>query len=124
MNPIKVLIVEDHVIARKASKLLLTQLGCVVEQSDNASNTLETLKKNRYDIVFIDIGLPDMDGLTLAKKIRLEKLINKKTHIIILTAHENREYRNQSQLMNAGFIVKPLTFEKSEELLKMFKTAS
>lgn len=116
MNQLKkALLVEDHEIARKVSTLVLTNSNCHVTQVATASQALEKMSTDLFDIVFIDIGLPDMDGLILLEKLRT---INPIIPIVVLTANEDREYKRRG--LNAGmneYVVKPLTMERSKQLL-------
>jgi two-component system, OmpR family, aerobic respiration control sensor histidine kinase ArcB len=57
-----VLVVEDNAIAQTVAKSILTQLGCHVDVAINGKEALSLWKQNEYDLIFMDIGLPDMDG--------------------------------------------------------------
>lgn len=65
----KVLLVEDEPIIQKVHCLMLEKIGCDV---DIASNGCEALKKskNTYDIIFMDIGLPDITGIEVSHHLR------------------------------------------------------
>lgn len=82
---IDVLVVEDNVINQRISRLLLEQCGCKVDIADCAETALKMMT-HHYDLIFMDIGLPDMDGFTLVEKIRREK-IAENVPIIAMTAH-------------------------------------
>ena len=81
-----VLIVEDNVINQKILKSLLQQVGCQVDIADCARTAFQKMTKN-YDMVFMDIGLPDMDGFEAAQQIRRQEPPNKRIPIIAITAH-------------------------------------
>jgi two-component system, OmpR family, aerobic respiration control sensor histidine kinase ArcB len=100
---------------------LLTKCDCIVDAASNGIEALKLLTENSYDIIFMDIGLPDTDGLSLTETIRKADGKNKTVPIIILTAHADNEYRNRSIWAGADdFIVKPLTPENCEKALRAF----
>jgi len=110
---ISVLLVEDNNLVRKMSILILEQLECTVDAVPNGKLALEYAEKNHYDIIFMDIGLPDMNGLSVIQTIREKSEYNKKTAIIALTAHSNSEYRSLSYQKGAtDYFVKPLMIGK------------
>lgn len=81
-----VLVVEDNLINQKISKVLLEQLGCHVDLADCARAAFEKMRQD-YDLVFMDIGLPDMDGFAAVKKIRQQEAPSKRVPIVAMTAH-------------------------------------
>lgn len=82
----RVLVVEDNAINQKVALALLEQLGCVVDIVDNGEAALRKFKDG-YDIVFLDIGLPDMDGFSVGEKMRAQESEDEHIPIIALTAH-------------------------------------
>jgi two-component system, sensor histidine kinase len=84
-----VLVVEDNLLNQKVEKLMLEELGCVVDVSSNGIEAMDYFTTRRYDLVFMDIGLPEMDGFEITKRFReierLERL--ESTPIVALTAH-------------------------------------
>lgn len=120
---LKILVVEDIKIALKMALIVLQELGCEVDTATSGIQSLELIKKNHYDVIFMDLGLPDIDGLTLTETIRKikeeDQLIDKKTLIIALTAHGETLKEDCLQAGMDDFIEKPLTKEAS---LKVFRT--
>ncbi len=120
-EPIKTLLVEDHSIAQKIELEVLKQLNCVVDTASNGVNALELLTQNKYDIIFMDLGLPDIDGLTLAETIRRTGGKNALIPIIALTVYSDNEYKNRAIWVGMNdFISKPLTVENCEKVLKTY----
>lgn len=113
----RVLLVEDDNVTRLIESKTLEELQCHFDTAKNGAEALLLLKENHYDIIFMDLHLPDLDGLTLTQKIRGlagYKLIP----IVALTAHDNNEYQNQATWVGMnGFITKPLTKEKCGKAL-------
>ncbi len=82
----KILLVEDNPINQIIAMELLTHKGHSVDIAQNGQEAIEMLEKTTYDIVFMDIQMPVMDGLTATMKIR-ENPLFKKLPIIAMSAH-------------------------------------
>ena len=107
---ISVLLVEDNNLARKIGVIILEKLYCRVDAVSSGLEAIELANHNHYDIIFMDIGLPDINGLEAIEKIRNENGPNKNMPIIALTAHSDDGYVLASQKAGAtDFLVKPLS---------------
>jgi PAS domain S-box-containing protein len=118
----RVLVVEDNTIAQTVAKSILGQLGCDTDLAETGKKALELWKNSHYDLVFMDIGLPDVDGYAVTHQIRIQELA-KKTHIpiIALTAHAGDE--NKQRCIEAGMnavLTKPLTAKSCTDILDAF----
>jgi CheY-like chemotaxis protein len=117
-----ILIVEDQPVAAEAVKQILTNLECDVDIAINGLSALRLTKQKHYDLIIMDIGLPDMDGYEVAKQIRLnEHTYSHKVPIVALTAHvavENKELCLTAG-MNAVF-TKPLLQKQAIQILNVF----
>ncbi|MBA2648671.1 MAG: response regulator [Legionella sp.] len=121
-GPFQVLVVEDNLIAQSAAKSLLTTLHCTVDLVDTGKKAMKLWENSHYDLIFMDIGLPDLDGYEVTQRIRLQELA-KKTHspIIALTAHVSEE--NKQRCIDAGMdavFIKPLTTKSCADILNSF----
>lgn len=67
---IKVLLVEDNLINQQAFKVMLQKMGCQVDVLSNGKQAVENFDKSKYDIVFMDIQMPEMDGLQATTEIK------------------------------------------------------
>lgn len=118
----KILLVEDHPIARFAAKHQLEELNCEVDVAENGENAIKLIKQNRYDLIFMDIGLPDKSGIEVTSEVRdWEKNNNCHTPIVALTAHIDSE--NEKECLNVGMeqvLTKPLDEKKANEVLEKF----
>lgn len=114
----KILLVEDHPTAGMIAKRILAGLNCDVDIANNGKTAIKLVEQNAYDLVFMDIGLPDMDGYEVAKYIRSHTIQSiAEIPIVALTAHADDENKHAS--MNA-VIIKPLTNEQAEKFLNAF----
>lgn len=115
----KILLIEDNPIAKMAAKLVLEDAGCVVSSVSLGHEALAQVNDNAFDLIFADIGLPDIDGFELIKKIR-EK--NANVPLIALTAHGDKKYQECAKIVNTSdYIVKPLTEENLQPILEKYK---
>jgi two-component system aerobic respiration control sensor histidine kinase ArcB len=116
-----ILLVEDQIMPRVAAQSLLTTLGAEVKVAETGAQAIQLAKENHFDLVFMDLGLPDMDGFTTTEKNRQLPLPNGTVPIIALTAHDDKE--NQEHALNVGmqdFVTKPLTAEMTKSVLEKY----
>lgn len=117
-NKISVLLVEDNKLVRKMSILILEQLNCKVDAVSTGELAIERANKSHYDIIFMDIGLPDICGLSVIHRIRKQSHLNDNVPIVALTAHSDKEYIEQSYKVGATeFLVKPLNVDVGHAVL-------
>ena len=92
------LIVEDDNRFRALLKRLLEKkMHMIVFEAENGLRGLEMFKKNEYNIIFLDISMPHMDGIQLLEKIRVE---NKIVPVVIMTCHCEKE--NVQKIIDLG----------------------
>jgi len=106
----KILIVEDDSISQRFAKLSLEQHACEITTANNAAEALQH-DASQFDIILIDIGLPDMPGDLVAKKISEQEKTKQKPMLIALTAHIIPD--KVSSYFESGFshvLQKPLTY--------------
>jgi len=116
--PIKLLIVEDNETNIRFMIMLMRELGYEFELAENGSEAVELLKQKKFDLIFMDIQMPVMNGLVATKEIR--KLPNgKDTYIIGLSANAFQEDRDEA--INAGmddYLTKPVKIMEIAQLIK------
>ncbi len=120
-NGIKILVVEDVEIAQKMAKITLVGLGCSVDVAEAGQKVLEMFKENEYDLIFMDIGLPDISGVEVTKEIR--KIEDKKSHVPIVALTANCDESYKTICLEAGiddFMLKPLTKDNALTMLDKF----
>jgi len=123
-EPLYILVAEDNAINQRVAKFNLEKLGHKTEMADNGEIAVEMFKKNNYDLVFMDIQMPVMDGLDATKQIRSYELAEgktSKTPIIAMTA--NTLKGDRETFMNAGmteYIGKPFKASELSNLIRKF----
>jgi len=114
----KILVVEDHPVAQCIAQLILKKLHCKVDLADTGLKALSKAEENHYDLIFMDIGLPDIDGIELTRRIRTSKHIAQQPPVIALTANFNASHK--SQCITAGMndlMLKPLTSKTAQAVI-------
>lgn len=120
---IKFLVVDDFSTMRRIVRNLLKELGFVnVEEAEDGTVALRKLQDGNFDFVVSDWNMPNMDGLSLLKKIRADEAL-KKIPVLIITAEAKKENIVAAAHAGAnGYIVKPFTAATLDEKLnKIFQ---
>ncbi|MDD3647897.1 MAG: response regulator transcription factor [Candidatus Dojkabacteria bacterium] len=106
----RILIVEDEIDLLEALKKGLAQKGYAVDKSTNGQDALYKFRMNDYDVVLLDLNLPQIDGTEVCKRIRKK---NSEIGIIMLTARGEIEDRVEGLSIGADdYIPKPFSFEE------------
>jgi len=86
-KPLRVLVVDDNEINRKLAGILLQQLGATIKEADNGVAAVEACRKNKFDIILMDVHMPVMDGIEATGLIRELQKHGPRTPIVALTAN-------------------------------------
>ncbi len=118
-----VLLVEDSKLAATAMKLVLTSLNCCIDWAESGAQAVTLANKKQYDIILMDIGLPDFSGIEATQRIRqADHCMAKNTPIIALTGHGGNTGIHE-QALKAGIqevLVKPAKLEQLANLLQKY----
>ena len=102
LNNVSVLVIDDELDARNLLKLLLESAGAVVYLAQSAEQGMEHLLTKSVDVLICDIGMPDVDGYSLMRRIRaLDDSQKSEVAAVALTAYARLEDRTEA--MSAGF---------------------
>ncbi len=102
----QILIAEDSEINRKVVQFFLDEIGCVSEIAETGREAVEKAAAKKYDLILMDVQLPEMDGVEATRKI-LKK--NKNTCIVALTANAMEDQKNRClEVGMCDFITKPI----------------
>ena len=107
-----VLAVDDSKTMRDMVSFTLRGAGYAVIEADNGVNALKALQGQKVDVIITDINMPEMDGITLVKRIRgLPQHAG--TPVLILTTESDPNKKNEGRAAGAtGWIVKPFSPDK------------
>ncbi len=113
--PLNILLVDDSAVNLKIASLMLKKLGHHVDLATNGIEAIEALDDQSYDMVIMDIQMPEMDGLEATKIIRQKW--HQSLKIIVVTSLKN--YRDMCFEAGADdFLIKPLRIEKLRDAIK------
>jgi DNA-binding response OmpR family regulator len=113
----RILVIEDYGPIREAVTEGLRDVGFAVDAAADGRDGLWYAESNEYDVIVLDLMLPEIDGLTILKKLRADK---RRVCVLILTARDQLDDRVAG--LNAGaddYLVKPFAFA---ELLARVRT--
>ena len=118
-NAIRILLAEDNAINALLTRTLLEADGYYVEVVEDGSLAVDAVRNNQYDMILMDMRMPNMDGLEATRKIRGLSNEAKATPIIALTANAFDDDRNAC--FDAGmndFMTKPVSAEELQQMVR------
>jgi two-component system sensor histidine kinase/response regulator len=115
---LRILLTEDNLVNQRVAGGILEKAGYTVVTANNGKEALEALREQEFDLVLMDVQMPEMDGFEAASAIRLqEKLTGEHLPIIAMTAHAMKG--DETRCLNAGmdgYISKPI---RGRDLLEL-----
>lgn len=117
----RILLVEDDPIPQKVMQRQLAELGYTIDTASNGHTALKFLEQEIYDLVFMDVGLPDISGLEVTAEFRKRETGDHRTPIIGLTMHALGS--DQEMGLQAGmneYLVKPLLQDRLKIVLQQW----
>ncbi len=121
-EPLNILVGEDNATNQKVIRTILEYAGHVVDIVDNGNEILDAIEVSEYDMIILDMHMPEMDGIEAAKALRFMQPGSERLPIIMLTADATTDAIKSSE--DAGidvFLTKPI---ESEKLLTTIATLS
>ncbi|MGJ5629838.1 PAS domain S-box protein [Nostoc sp. CALU 1950] len=116
--PLRILLAEDTVVNQKVALLMLQKMGYGADVVTNGLEVLKALQKKSYDLVLMDVHMPEMDGLEATRRICQEWEVGFRPHIIAITANAMRGDREVC--LAAGmddYLSKPIQLQELAEAL-------
>jgi two-component system sensor histidine kinase RpfC len=118
---LNILVAEDNAIAAKVIVTFLSRLGHRVTLTKDGEETLEQARRQRFDIAFIDLRMPRIDGLDFTCSYRAEEAEDEHLPIIALTANAVEDMKQEA--LDAGmddFLTKPVDPEELREIIRRY----
>ncbi|MBP3604861.1 MAG: response regulator [Lachnospiraceae bacterium] len=116
----RILIVDDNALNRKVFVSLLKETKMQIDEAVNGREALRLVTENRYDIIFMDHMMPEMDGLEAFSEMKkMEDYPSKNAPVVILTA--NAIVGEKEKYLKTGFnafLEKPIDYKKLESLIR------
>ncbi|MBU1381939.1 PAS domain S-box protein [Myxococcota bacterium] len=119
----KILVVEDNIINQKVAVKFLEKLGCSVDVAFTGNEAIRALELKPYDIVFMDVQMPELDGLEATRIIRSRERNNGDAHIIIIAMTAHAMKGDREKCLEAGmddYISKPVKPDVMEEIITKY----
>ena len=119
---LNLLLAEDNVVNQKLMVRLLERRGHRVTVAGTGLAALECMDHERFDLVFMDVQMPELDGLAAAQEIRRrEQATGRHTPIVALTAHAMTGDRERCLAVGMdGYLTKPVDLKELHETLDMY----
>ncbi|MEM7330508.1 MAG: ATP-binding protein [Chloroflexota bacterium] len=119
-RPLRILLAEDNVINQKVATRMLERIGFRADVAGNGLEAIQALNRQAYDVILMDVQMPEMDGVTATEKIRQQFPKDKQPYIIALTA--NALKGDREKYLSAGmdyYISKPVRLEELAQALQI-----
>jgi CheY-like chemotaxis protein len=111
----KILLAEDNQEIQKTLLLILKSFDFIVEVVSDGLEVLEKIKNNQFDLILMDIKMPNLNGLDTAKQI-YEQNINR-PKVIIMTGHAISELKPDMEGID-GYLIKPFNISQLKDTLE------
>ncbi len=118
---LQILVAEDNLINQKLALSLLKKWGHAGDVATNGSAAVEMFQSGRYDLILMDMQMPEMDGIEATQKIR--QLESGATHIPIIAMTANALAGDQERCLAAGmdhYLAKPIKPDRLRDLLTLY----
>ncbi len=117
-NKVKILVVDDEKIVRDFFKRLISLLGLEIFEADNGYRAIEMAKTGKFDLFFIDVRMPGMDGLETFRKIRE---IDPQAAVVMITGYAVEKILQQAQDEGVyGIIRKPFDISQIKDVIEKY----
>jgi CheY-like chemotaxis protein len=119
-HPLRILVAEDNVVNQKLALRLLQQMGYRADLASNGIEAVESVGRQAYDVVLMDVQMPDMDGLEATRRIVQRFPAGQRPRIVAMTA--NAMQGDRDMCLEAGmddYITKPIRVERLVEALNL-----
>jgi signal transduction histidine kinase/DNA-binding response OmpR family regulator len=124
-HPLRILLAEDNVVNQKLALRLLQQMGYRADLASNGIEAIESVERQTYDVVLMDVQMPEMDGLESSRRITAAMPRGSRPHIIAMTA--NAMQGDRESCLAAGmddYISKPIRVDRLVEALALAPSRS
>ena len=119
-HPLRILLAEDNVVNQKLALRLLSQMGYRADLASNGIEAIECIERQTYDVVLMDVQMPEMDGLDASKEITTRWRAAERPRIVAMTA--NAMQGDREMCIAAGmddYLTKPIRVDQLVEALTL-----
>ena len=121
-HPLRILLAEDNVVNQKLALRLLQQMGYRADLASNGVEAIECIERQRYDVVLMDVQMPEMDGLEATRRITARWQPGERPRIVAMTA--NAMQGDREECLAAGmddYVTKPIRVDALVEALNQVR---
>ena len=121
-HPLRILLAEDNVVNQKLAIRILQQMGYRVDVASNGVEAIECVERQRYDVILMDVQMPEMDGLEASRRIVQRWAADARPRIVAMTA--NAMQGDREECLAAGmddYVTKPIRVDALVEALMAAK---
>ena len=116
MDKLKVLVIDDKKIIGNLFEFTLGYKGHFIKWVDNADDAIDTVRRESFDIAFVDIVMPDRDGITVLKQI---KSLAPQLPVVMMSGYSVEERKDRSKELGAvSCLKKPFEFDDVSKIIK------
>jgi GAF domain-containing protein/CheY-like chemotaxis protein len=117
-HPLRILLAEDNVVNQKLAMRLLAQMGYRADLASNGIEAVESVARQAYDVVLMDVQMPEMDGLEASRRITGQWAAGKRPRIVAMTANAMQSDRDLCRAAGMDdYVAKPIRVEQLIEAL-------
>jgi two-component system sensor histidine kinase/response regulator len=117
--PLRILLVEDNPVNQKVGSRVLQRFGYQIDIASNGQEAVDSVLKKKYDLVFMDIQMPSMDGLEATRLICARLAPSERPYIVAMTANAMKEDRDQSLAAGMdGYLSKPVRANEIKDTIE------
>ncbi|NHQ59967.1 response regulator [Chlorobium sp. BLA1] len=121
--PLHVLLAEDSVVNQKVALSMLGKLGCFPDVAANGREAIDAMRQKRYDLVFMDCQMPEIDGYEVTRRIRTDHTLLCSPDIPVVAMTANAMKGDRERCYEAGmddFMAKPLKKSDFQTILERY----
>jgi CheY-like chemotaxis protein len=121
-HPLRILVAEDNAVNQKLALRILQQMGYRADLASNGIEAIESVERQTYDVVLMDVQMPEMDGLEASRRITGRWKPEERPRIVAMTA--NAMQGDREMCIAAGmddYITKPIRVEQLVEALRQVR---
>lgn len=119
----KALVADDYAINLELTKELMELMGCNVDIAEDGAQTIDKYNSNDYDVIMMDVQMPEMDGYQVTKAIRKIEESKEKRYTPIIAMTANALPGDDKKCLDAGmddYISKPVKGEYLQKILTKY----
>jgi GAF domain-containing protein/CheY-like chemotaxis protein len=122
-HPLRILLAEDNAVNQKLALRLLQQMGYRADLASNGAEAVQSVERQTYDVILMDVQMPEMDGLEATRQITAAWPVDGRPRIVAMTA--NAMQGDREMCMAAGmddYVTKPIRVDSLVEALMQVPT--